>query len=364
LGCESLEDRTVPSFLPPVSSPGTFNGVGDLNGDKRADLVVTDYDADTVAVRLGNGDGTFQPAGPAQVVQYLSGAVGVADFDGDDHVDVLAKGFGLNLLRGNGDGTIQRPVKTSVNRQITMFLVADMNNDGRPDAVARSYHFFLGNSWQYLDILLAQPNGSFEFTQSLMVGYDVCDHGCGVLHSPLSFHAGDFDGDGRQDVLTIASSTSNDAYPSRFLLGNGDGTVEIGPDVNQFVNVAVVVADLNRDRKADVVRKNTDGATSTVFIGKGDGQFTKTQRVSMTGIPVVADINRDRKPDLVSVNAGDGKVRVLLGKGDGKFQAPQDFATGLMPTSIAVGDFDGDGWLDVLAAGGGSLSVLLNDRLW
>jgi hypothetical protein len=128
--------------------------------------------------------------------------------------------------------------------------------------------------------------------------------------------------------------------------------------------VAVVVADLNRDRKADVVRKNTDGATSTVFIGKGDGQFTKTQRVSMTGIPVVADINRDRKPDLVSVNAGDGKVRVLLGKGDGKFQAPQDFATGLMPTSIAVGDFDGDGWLDVLAAGGGSLSVLLNDRLW
>jgi hypothetical protein len=46
---------------------------------------------------------------------------------------------------------------------------------------------------------------------------------------------------------------------------------------------------------------------------------------------------------------------VQLGQGNGKFKPPQDFRTGLMPTAIAVGDFDGDGWLDVLAAGAGTL---------
>ncbi len=280
---------------------------------------------------------------------------------------MLTRSYQLNVLRGNGDGTLQAPVVTGLSGIITTILVADMNNDGRSDAVVRWFKFspIYAHYDYWLSILPSQTDGSFIVTQSLYVGFSHTDHGQTTKQlPPWSVHLADFDGDGRRDLMTVAANSSNDAYPSKLFWGNGDGTVTSGPNVNQFVGVTVTTGDVNRDRKADVIRKNIGGSTFAVFLGEGNGDFTKTQNVAIAAVPVIADINRDRKPDLVAVNPADGKVRVLLGNGDGKFKAAQDFAAGLMPTAIAVGDFDGDGWLDVIAASGGTLSVLLNDRSW
>ena len=82
----------------------------------------------------------------------------------------------------------------------------------------------------------------------------------------------------------------------------------------------------------------------------------------------VGDFNDDGVLDLAVPLAGSdsalsGLVAVLLGNGDGSFQAARSFVTGRWPLSIAVGDFNGDGLQDLAVANLGSvdISVLLGN---
>src|ERR1700730_2115211 len=92
-------------------------------------------------------------------------------------------------------------------------------------------------------------------------------------------------------------------------------------------------------------------------LGKGDGTFTKLGPSGLGfGSVVAADLNNDRKADLLFANnngfasssEGDG-VQPALGNGDGTFQQPLPL-TGLAPSSVAVGDFNGDGEPDLAVA--------------
>lgn len=83
----------------------------------------------------------------------------------------------------------------------------------------------------------------------------------------------------------------------------------------------------------------------------------------------VADFNGDGIQDLTVANTGtgptyaDSSVSVLLGNGDGTFQPAQNFTTGKGPQAVAVGDFNGDGILDLATANlpGNNVSVLLGN---
>src|SRR6266478_1058354 len=77
----------------------------------------------------------------------------------------------------------------------------------------------------------------------------------------------------------------------------------------------------------------------------------------------IGDFNGDGVLDLVVANEGSNNVSVLLGNGLGAFQAAQNFAAGTNPQSVAVGDFNGDGKLELAVAndGSGDVSVLLGN---
>jgi len=190
---------------------------------------------------------------------------------------------------------------------------------------------------------------------------------------PTSVATGDFNGDGKLDLVVTDSGSGSVSV----LLGNGDGTFQA--PVNYTVGTAassqflwVAVGDVNGDGKPDFVVADCDDNYVDVFLGNGDGTFQAGVTYAVGTNPTsvaLADLNADGKLDVVVSNqncpndvCGVATASVLLGNGDGTFQAHSDYPAGGCANWVAVGDFNRDGILDLAVVngnGGGTPTALL-----
>jgi probable HAF family extracellular repeat protein len=221
-------------------------------------------------------------------------------------------------------------------------IAADFNGDGIMDLAVAD-----GTNNQIL-VMLGNGDGTFQSPVPYQVGA-----------GPSTLVAGDFDGDGKLDIAVGDSDTG--IY---VLQGNGDGTFHVDPiiSVAELGPWDLAVGDFNGDGKLDLACVNQTAGTISIFLGNGDatfngdGFFQPPATVATNAGPgqmTIGDFNGDGILDMAVANfgsfAGD-TVSVFLGNGNGTFQPKVDYDTSLAPLSVVAADFNGDGKLDLAVA--------------
>jgi subtilase family serine protease len=316
----------------------------DFNGDGIPDLAVVNQLGASITILLGRGDGTFQAA--PQTLQFGSQSSGplmavVGDFNRDGNADlavVMGNSSSIAVFLGNGDGTFAPAILNAQTTAAPYWLtVADFNGDGIEDlAVANSAN---GNG--SISILLGNGDGTFK-ASTVSVS---------AITYPADLVEADFNGDGIPDLAFAGGGGGPSSVV--VLLGNGDGTFRTLPAVSAPDYLAyIAVADFNQDGKPDIF---VDAAYGTeTLLGNGDGTFSAPAisppiiGPTPQGI-AVADFNGDGKPDVALLFEDVSTVSTLLGNGDGTFGAPAGvpLPAGAEPTSIVAGDWNGDGIPDL-----------------
>jgi hypothetical protein len=349
-------------------TPGSIVA-GDFNNDGKADLAVLNLNqpdscyhsggVGTIQILLGNGSGGFATASSTCFPDEL-GVAGLpvlmaADFNGDGKLDVAGEwsfAGGVDWIEtylGNGDGTLTDTEDTLVlsDQPEETFIpaIADFNRDGYLDiAFTQTDCAFPG-----IDVYLGGTNG---FSSSQVVPSTLL---CGT-----GVFAGDFNGDG---ILDLALTNY---FPAQFggggpvgiVLGNGDGTFTLAASQPSVTGGdggnAAMVADFNGDGIPDLL------VGGVMLVGNGDGTFTQGSPLPFACNPLaIADLNGDGKLDFVC--GDENTISIFLGNGDGTFQAGLTETVGNNPQAVAVGDFNGDGRLDlaVTNSADNTVSILL-----
>ena len=343
---------TANSSVPNIAA--VSYAVADLNGDGIPDVFIKDYFG-TYDVALGKADGTFTTGATAFGPYSQTGPLVLGDFNNDGIVDVAAvnavfyaSNNTITIFLGHGDGTFTVAASSpAIGMNPAAITTADINGDGNADLVVSQQVSSNG------EVVVLFGNGDGTFTQASSTT-STASPGVGILPADLN-------GDGNIDlVLCGVGPTGN-----TILLGNGDGTFTVSSGPGQSGQALAAVADVNGDGIPDLVFSAVTTSYLTVFLGNGDGTFTQAPSSPNAAVKMgsfsIGDFNQDGIPDIVyAIFPNSTSVGVLFGKGDGSFVP--SIATFPVPlyfnNTLGVGDFNGDGWPDVLFVDGSGRAVV------
>jgi hypothetical protein len=333
------------SFRSPISIPvGAVPdavAVGDLRGDGHLDIVTGNING-TVSVLLGNGDGSFQSALVTPVGKRLA-SVAIGHFTSNGPADLAVADLGdypleingdVAILRGNGDGTFQSPVSFFTNTVPFSVAVGDVRGDGHQDVAV--------DVNDEVALLLGNGDGSFQNPVVLNNGG----------RPVTSVVMGDFNGDGKSDILTVNLRQDYNGGNASFsvLLSNGDGTFQTPRFADAAAgSVVVALGDFVGNGQVGVVQANATNGVS-VLLGHGDGTLATTPAYRALGLPemlAAGDLTGSGKQDLV-VTGRAGQPIILFNNGDGTFRSGPTLPVSGPSGAVAIGDLTGNGNQDLV----------------
>jgi hypothetical protein len=271
----------------------------DFNCDGKLDLAIRDRSE----ILIGVGDGTFLP--PQAIGGEFASFYGLTadgDFNGDQKPDLVFFVRGsVAILLGNGDGTFQSGSMAEFGSD-GQILVADFNRDGRSDLAYLRYHYATEN-WDPnccdVRIFLGQGDGAFLDTDPIS----------GVVAGGML--SADFNGDGIPDIGTVNAvllGNGDGAFQSNPRIRLGSPFEEELKIFYATPSDPGAAADLDGDTHIDLVgfdSNNTEGRSTGFYRGNGDGTLTPAFAVHLwekvdRRVGGIADLDGDNRPDVVT----------------------------------------------------------------
>lgn len=328
--------------------------IAELENNTKPDIVATDNSTvGQIFTLSGNGDGSFNP-----VAKYAAGAnafgLKVTDLNADGFNDVVVANFsnasGVSLLANSKTGTF--PTRTPVmSGDLPISVdVRDINNDGNLDLIVANS----GSASNNLALITGKAGGTFNTPVPLTAG-----------NIPRFVQFVDVNKDGKHDIIVANEFSANVSV----LINDGAGNFAAKKDYQAGSGPYMVqAADFTGDGNIDLLVCLNKDSTVALLTNNGDGTFAAPKTASlgtaMSSSPTslsLGDINGDGRPDVVSAIYADQKIGITLNNAGVLGQTSMLTATGF-PRGIVAGDVNGDGKIDIVSAnsGDGTLSVFLN----
>ncbi len=331
--------------------------IGDLDGDGKSDLAIANQGGNSISILRNTG----APAamGYAAQIDFSTGpgsnpvSISSGDLDGDGRLDLAVTNLDnstvsifRNISTGPGDISFSGRIDlaTNVGADPKSISIADFDGDGKVDLLLRYYFGNLLSIYRNTSSAI----GTISYAPKT-------DFNTGIAVDFGSLAIGDFDSDNMVDIV-VTSPSNNSVAAYRNI--STPGTISFAPRIDFFLSLAAEVAtgDLDGDDKIDVAVRN--GNFVSVFrnrsTGSGDISFAAKLDFTIAAGAFsigVGDLDGDCKADLALVSDSNNTISLMqntsTGAGSINFAATVDFPSGINPVSVAIGDLDGDGKADV-----------------
>lgn len=333
----------------------------DLDGDGDPDLIITgthDINSSTFTslskIFQNDGSGGFTEINPGCLGAPGFGHIALGDLDGDGAPDLIQTGFSgtwvSRIFQNDGSGAFTEINAGSLSgASASSIALGDLDGDGDLDLILTG-----ATETSYISKIY-RNDGNAAFTE-INAGSLT-----GVYNGSIAL--GDLDGDGDLDlVLTGATNLGGSARISRIYRNAGNGSfTEI--NAGSLAGVAmssIVLGDIDGDGDLDLILTGSTGSEkiSRIYQNDGNGALTEINVASLTGAYdgsiALGDLDGDGDLDLVLTGrpVGTGISKVYLNDGSGAFtEINPGSLTSVYDSSIALGDLDGDGDLDLILTG-------------